>query len=49
MISTRAQVITRRTYNRPTNDTGTEFETWAQTIDRVIDLSRLGFWERSIR
>jgi len=23
--STRAQVITRRTYNRPTNDTGTEF------------------------
>ena len=47
MISTRAQVITRRTYNRPTNDTGTEFETWAQTIDRVID-HQAWLWERAL-
>ena len=30
--STRAQVITRRTYNRPVNDNGTQFETWEQTV-----------------
>jgi adenosylcobalamin-dependent ribonucleoside-triphosphate reductase len=34
--STRAQVITRRTYNRPLNDEGTVFETWEETVDRVI-------------
>ena len=33
MTSVRAQVITRRTYNRPT-DSG--YETWEQTVDRVI-------------
>ena len=32
--SLRAQVITRRTYNRPLEDGG--FETWEQTVDRVI-------------
>ena len=32
--SVRAQVITRRTYNRPTE---TGYETWEQTVDRVID------------
>ena len=37
MVSTRAQIITRRTYNRPLNEEGTEFETWAQTVARVID------------
>jgi len=36
MFSTRAEVIARRTYNRPLNDEGTVFETWAQTVDRVI-------------
>ena len=35
-VSTRAQVITRRTYNRPLNIEGTKFETWEQTIGRVI-------------
>ena len=35
--STRAQVITRRTYNRPTSDDGKEFETWQETVARVID------------
>lgn len=34
--STRAQVVMRRTYNRPLNDEGSVFESWAQTIDRVI-------------
>ena len=31
--SVRAQVITRRTYNRPTE---TGYETWEETVDRVI-------------
>ena len=37
MVSTRAQIITRRTYNRPKNEAGTEFETWPETVSRVID------------
>ena len=36
-VSTRAQVITRRTYNRPTSDDGKQFETWQETVARVID------------
>lgn len=44
--SIRAQVITRRTYNRPLNSEGTVFETWAQTVDRVIDHQRF-LWERA--
>jgi ribonucleoside-triphosphate reductase len=45
--STRAQVITRRTYNRPTSDDGTEFETWAETVARVIDHQQW-LWERAV-
>lgn len=45
-LSVRAQVITRRTYNRPLNDEGTVFETWEQTVDRVIDHQRW-LWERA--
>lgn len=44
--SIRAQVITRRTYNRPLNDEGTVFETWAQTVARVIDHQHW-LWERA--
>ena len=44
--STRAQLITRRTYNRPLED-GT-FETWAQTIDRCIGHQKW-LWERAQR
>lgn len=44
--STRAQVITRRTYNRPTDDTGKNFETWEQTVSRVIDHQQW-LWERA--
>jgi ribonucleoside-triphosphate reductase len=44
--SIRAQVITRRTYNRPLNDEGTVFETWAETVDRVIGHQQW-LWERA--
>jgi len=44
--TTRAQVITRRTYNRPLNPEGTIFETWDQTVDRVISHQRW-LWERA--
>lgn len=42
----RAQVITRRTYNRPLNDEGTVFETWPETVARVITHQQW-LWERS--
>lgn len=45
-VSTRAQIITRRTYNRPLNEEGTVFETWEQTIERVISHQRW-LWERA--
>lgn len=45
--SIRAQVLTRRTYNRPLDDEGTIFETWEQTVDRVIDHQRW-LWSRSL-
>lgn len=46
--STRAEVITRRTYNRPLDNIGKVFETWKQTIDRVID-HQVWLWERAKR
>jgi ribonucleoside-triphosphate reductase len=46
MTSTRAQIVTRRTYNRPLNAEGTEFETWDQTVDRVIGHQQW-LWERA--
>jgi ribonucleoside-triphosphate reductase len=45
--SVRANVLTRRTYNRPKNDAGTIFETWTETIDRVIEHQRW-LWERAL-
>ena len=42
----RAQVVTRRTYNRPLNDEGTVFETWTETVDRVINHQQW-LWERA--
>lgn len=44
--STRAAVVTRRTYNRPLDEDGTVFETWDQTVDRVIEHQRW-LWERA--
>lgn len=46
-VSTRAQVITRRTYNRPTSDDGKQFESWEDTISRVID-HQAWLWERAL-
>lgn len=46
MTSIRAQVITRRTYNRPTSDDGKQFETWQDTVSRVIS-HQAWLWERS--
>jgi ribonucleoside-triphosphate reductase (formate) len=45
MTSIRAEVVTRRTYNRPLEGGG--FETWEQTIDRVIKHQRW-LWERAL-
>lgn len=45
--STRAQVITRRTYNRPTSEDGRQFESWKDTISRVIDHQQW-LWERAV-
>lgn len=45
--SLRAQLITRRTYNRPKDDAGTIFETWEETVDRVIGHQRW-LWERAM-
>jgi ribonucleoside-triphosphate reductase len=45
--STRANIITRRTYNRPLNEAGTLFETWNQTVDRVVAHQRW-LWERAL-
>lgn len=42
--STRAEIVTRRTYNRPKED-GT-FETWGETVDRVIEHQKW-LWERA--
>lgn len=47
MVSTRAQVITRRTYNRPTDGTGKNFESWSETVGRVID-HQAWLWERAV-
>lgn len=44
MTSTRANIVTRRTYNRPKDD-GT-FETWYETVDRVINHQQW-LWERA--
>ena len=46
MTDVRAAVVTRRTYNRPLNDEGTVFETWEQTVGRVINHQQW-LWERA--
>jgi len=46
-VSTRAQVITRRTYNRPVSDDGKQFESWQDTVNRVID-HQAWLWERAL-
>ena len=45
--SVRAQVVTRRTYNRPLDKEGLKFETWKQTCRRVKKHQRW-LWERAL-
>lgn len=45
-VSTRAQVVTRRTYNRPLDKEGKVFESWEETINRVIRHQQW-LWERA--
>ena len=42
--SFRSQFVFKRTYNRPLNQEGTQFETFEQTLDRVIAHQRW-LWE----
>lgn len=44
--SLRAQLITRRTYNRPKDETGKNFESWEETVDRVIQ-HQYWLWKRA--
>lgn len=44
--SLRAQLITRRTYNRPLNASGTVFESWSDTVQRVIS-HQTWLWTRA--
>lgn len=45
-FSFRSEFLIRRTYNRPLNERGTVFETFPQTVDRVIG-HQLWLWERA--
>ena len=44
--SLRSQLITRRTYSRPLDEMGTVFETFEQTVDRVIG-HQYWLWNRA--
>lgn len=44
--SLRSQLLVRRTYNRPLDNTGKVFETFEQTVDRVIGHQKW-LWERA--
>ena len=46
MQSLRSQLILRRTYNRPVDEKGTTFETFEDTVNRVID-HQGWLWTRS--
>ncbi len=45
--SVRAQVITRRTYSRPLDNKDEVYETWEQTVDRVIR-HQGWLWDRAL-
>lgn len=47
MISTRADIVTRRTYNRPLDKEGHVFETWEGTVERVVSHQEW-LWTRSL-
>ena len=46
-VSTRADIITRRTYSRPIVDGSEEFESWDDTCQRVI-AHQAWLWERAL-
>ena len=46
MQSLRSKLVTRRTYNRPIDEKGVLFETWDETVDRVIQHQKW-LWERA--
>lgn len=46
MQSLRSKLITRRTYSRPLDEKGLIFETWEQTISRVIEHQKW-LWQRA--
>lgn len=46
--SLRSQLITRRTYNRPKDDEGKAFETFEETVDRVIG-HQAWLWTRAAK
>lgn len=46
--SLRSKLITRRTYNRPLDEAGTVFETYEQTVDRVIG-HQIWLWKRAAK
>lgn len=46
--SLRAQLLTRRTYNRALDEAGKTFETYEETVDRVIG-HQSWLWERSTK
>ena len=43
--SLRAQLVTRRTYNRPKSEDESSHESWEETVNRVIDHQRW-LWQR---
>ena len=47
MPSVRAQVITRRTYSRPIKGEQELYETWEQTVERVIH-HQGWLWDRAL-
>lgn len=47
MTSVRAEIVTKRTYNRPLEEGGTKLETWDETCQRVIGHQRW-LWERGL-
>lgn len=45
--STRSKIVTRRTYNRPLDNSGKRFESWELTVARVI-YHHQWLWERAL-
>lgn len=44
----RAEIVARRTYQRPLNDEGTKFESWKDVCHRVVWNHQRWLWERAL-